>query len=458
MIFKKKEKKKEILDVTKGPIIKKLFIFALPIIFSDMVQYSFNAIDKAIVGRYVGSYALGGVSATSTLITLIVSLFSGLSSGTMVSLSQAIGINDDKSASQISHTAICMAILGGLILGGIGILFSTPILTLMDTPKEILPYSVKYLKIYFAGAPFLLLYNYGANILRSTGDTVKPTIFVITCGFIKICLNFIFVTKLNMDSDGVALSTVISNFLAATMVFVTLYRQDNCCKITFKNLKITVSKLKSILALGIPAGVQNSVYGLAGSVLQSSINIFGSAAVAGSGASHSLEVYAEALSTGLGLASMTFVAQNFAVKNYDRVKSIIIKSCTYSAILTIVFSLITIPFRSNLIGIFIKDNPAALALGCERYIAIISLQFLSSIMSVLEISLRGIGRSTATMVVALAGCCGTRILWIFTVFKAFPSLQMVYAVYPVSWVVTSLLCLFVFYDTFKKTNAKKNEI
>ena len=454
MFFKEKKKNKGILDVTNGPMTKKMFIFALPIIFSDMVQYSFNAIDKAVVGRYVGSYALGGVSATSTLITLIVCLFSGLSSGTMVSLSQAIGVNDEKSANQISHTAICTAVLGGLILGGIGIIFSTPLLTLMDTPKEILPYSVKYMKIYFAGAPFLLLFNYGACILRSTGDTVRPTFFVITSGLVKILLNFIFVTKFNMDSDGVALSTVISNLLASTMVLTAVCRQNNCCKITLKNLRITGSKLKRILALGIPAGIQSSVYGLAGSVLQSSINIFGSDAVAGNGASYSIEVYAEALSTGLGLAAMTFAAQNFGAKRYDRVKSVITSACIYSALLTIAFSCITIPFRSNLIGIFIADNPVAVTLGCERYIAIISLQFISTIMSVLEISLRGLGRSAATMLVALIGSCGVRVIWVFTIFKAFPSLQMIYAVYPVSWVITTLLCLLVLYDTFKKVKTE----
>jgi len=458
LFLKQREKNKEVLDVTQGPMIKKLFLFALPIIFTDMVQYSFNAIDKAVVGRYVGSYALGGVSVTSTLITLIVSLFSGLSSGTMVALSQSLGINDHKSALQISHTAICAAVLGGLLLGGLGILFSTPLLLLMDTPTEILPYSVKYIKIYFAGAPFLLLLNYGKAILQSTGDTIKPTIFIILGGITKICLNFIFITKFNMDSDGVALSTVLSNLLSSSLILITLCRMNNCCKITFRNLRITLSKLKRILSLGIPAGIQSSVYGLAGSVLQSSINTFGSAAVAGNGASQSIEVYAEAFSNGLGIATMTFAAQNFSAKNYTRVKSIIIKACIFSAMLTLAFTCITIPIRSILIGLFIDDNPTALAIGCERYISIISLQFLSTIMSVLLISLRGIGRSTGAMFAALIGSCGTRILWIFTVFKKFPTLKTVYAVYPVSWVITTLLCLFVFYYTYKKLDIDKNVI
>lgn len=458
MFWKQKEKNKEVLDVTKGPMIKKLFLFALPIIFTDMVQYSFNAIDKAIVGRYVGSDALGGVSATSTLITLIVALFTGLSSGTMVALSQALGINDRKSASQISHTAICAAVLGGVILGGLGILFSTPLLLLMDTPAEILPYSVKYIKIYFAGAPFLLLLSYGKAILQATGDTIRPTIFVITGGIVKICLNFVFIRHFNMDSDGVALSTVLSNCLSSSLILITLCRKNNCCKIIIKNLRITASKLKRILALGIPAGIQSSVYGLAGSVLQSSINSFGGAAVAGNGASQSIEIYAEAFANGLGIATMTFTAQNFSAKNYDRVKGIILKACIFSAILTLAFSGITIPIRSKLIGLFIADNPVALTLGCERYVAIISLQFLSTIMSVLEISLRGIGRSTATMLVALIGSCGTRILWIWTVFQKFPSLKTVYAVYPVSWIITTILCLLVFYYTFKKLDVNKKEI
>ncbi len=458
MLLKQKEKNKEVLDVTKGPMIKKLFLFALPIIFTDMVQYSFNAIDKAIVGRYVGSDALGGVSATSTLITLIVALFTGLSSGTMVAVSQALGINDHKGAGQISHTAICAAVLGGLILGGLGILFSTPLLLLMDTPTEILPYSVKYIKIYFAGAPFLLLLSYGKAILQATGDTIKPTIFIITGGIVKICLNFIFVKHFHMDSDGVALSTVLSNCLSSSLILITLCRKNNCCKIVFRNLRITASKLKRILALGVPAGIQSSVYGLAGSVLQSSINVFGSAAVAGNGASQSIEVYAEAFSNGLGMATMTFAAQNFSAKNYGRVKSIIIKACIFSAILTLIFTGITIPIRSKLMGLFIDDNPVAIAMGCERYVSIISLQFLSTIMSVLLISLRGIGRSTGAMLAALIGSCGTRILWIYTVFQKFPSLKTVYAVYPVSWVITTLLCLFVFYYTFKKLGIDKNEI
>lgn len=457
MFFKHKEKNKDVLDVTHGPMIKKLFFFALPIIFTDMVQYSFNAIDKAVVGRYVGSDALGGVSATSTLITLIVCLFSGLSSGTMVSLSQALGVNDHKSAGQISHTAICIAIIGGLILGAIGFLFTEPLLLLMDTPNEIISYSIKYMKIYFAGAPFLLLFNYGTCILRASGDTIRPTIFAIIGGLTKICLNFILITKFRMDSDGVALSTILSNFLSSSLILITLCRKNNCCKITFKNLRITKSKLIKILSLGIPSGIQSSVYGLAGSVLQSSINLFGSAAVAGNGASHSIEVYAEAFSNGLGIATMTFAAQNFSAKKYDRVKSVVIKACIFSAILTLIFTCITIPMRSKLIGLFIDDNPLAVAIGCERYVSIISLQFLSTIMSVLLISLRGIGRSTSAMFAALIGSCGTRILWIFTVFKKIPSLKIIYAVYPVSWVITTLLCLFAFWYTYKELDINKNE-
>lgn len=454
MFLKRNHKEKEILDVTHGTMSKKLILFALPIILTNMMQHSFNAIDKVIVGRYVGSLALGGVSATSTLITLIVCLFNGLSSGTMVSLSQALGINDHKSAGQISHTAICVAIIGGLILGGIGIVFSLPLLRLLGTPEELLPYSVKYMSIYFAGAPFLLLLNYGICILRATGDTMRPTIFIILGGVTKVLLNFLFVTNFKMDSDGLALSTVLANCLSSSLILFTLFKAKNCCKITIRNLRITTSKLKRILSLGIPAGIQSSVYGLAGSVVQSSINFFGPAAVTGNGASQSIEIYAEAFSDGLGIATMTFAAQNFSTKNYDRVKSIIIKSCIFVTILTTIFSCITIPIRSSLIGLFITDNPDALMIGCERYISIISLQFLSSIMSVLLISLRGIGCSTSAMVAALIGSCCTRILWIWTIFPKYTVLQTVYTVYPVSWVITTLLCVALFYRTYKKLTVK----
>ncbi len=433
-------------------MIKKMFLFALPIIFTNMMQHSFNAIDKVVVGRYVGSNALGGVSATSTLISLIVCLFAGLSSGTMVALSQALGVNDDKSAGQISHTAICTAVLGGLLLGCIGILFSTPLLHIMDTPKEIFSYSDKYMKIYFAGAPFLLLLNYGTCILRATGDTIKPTIFVIIGGITKVSLNFLFVSKFQMDSDGVALSTILANLVTAALILITLCKKENCCKIIIKNLRITPSKLKKILSLGIPAGIQSSVYGLAGSVVQSSINSFGSDAVAGNGASQSIEIYAEAISDGLGIAAMNFAAQNYGAKKYDRVKSVIIKASIFSAILTTLFSCITIPIRSYLIGLFIPDNPVALSVGCERYLSIISLQFLSTIMSVLLISLRGISCSFSAMIAALIGSCCTRILWILTVFQKIPSLKTIYAVYPVSWVITIILCMYLFYRTYKKLN------
>lgn len=445
-----KQKEKAILDVTKGPMSKKLIFFAMPIILTNMMQHSFNAIDKVVIGRYVGSIALGGVSATSTLITLIVCLFNGLSSGTMVALSQSLGISDEKSASQISHTAICVALIGGLILGGIGILFSSPLLLLLGTPEELLPYSVKYMSIYFAGAPFLLLLTYGVCILRATGDTMRPTIFMILGSIAKVLLNFLFVTKFKMDSDGLALSTVLANCLSSSLILFALFKSKNCCKISIKKLRVTTSKLKKILSLGIPAGIQSSVYGLAGSVVQSSINFFGPAAVTGNGASQSIEIYAEAFSDGLGVATMTFAAQNFAAKNYDRVKSIIIKACLFVTVLTTIFSCITIPLRSSLIGLFITDNPEALALGCDRYISIISLQFLSSIMSVLLISLRGVGCSTSAMFAALIGSCCTRILWIWTIFPKHTALQTVYAVYPVSWVITILLCVALFYRSYKK--------
>ncbi len=445
-----KTKRTREFDVTSGPIVRKMLAFALPLMLTGVVQHSFSAIDKLIVGRYVGGDALGGVAVTSSIITLIVCLFNGLASGSSVCISHSIGMRDEKGTRELTHTALSIAVFGGIFMGLFGIIFSRPLLDLIGTPDDIMGYALVYIRIYFAGAPFLLLLNYGNAILRATGDTKHPMLFVMIGGGTKILLGFVFVAIFGMDADGVALSTGISNLLACTLCVGTLMRLDGWCKLTLNKLKINFGKLKGIFALGIPAGIQSAVYGLSATVMQSSINLFDSSAISGNGASASIESYAETISDSIGSAAMTFSAQNMGARKYKRVKSVFIKACVLAALITVAFSAVTIPLRELLIGCFIPDDPVAVAYGAQRYLWIISLQFLSSLMSVALIALRGMGRSFSGMLVALIGTCATRILWVMTVFQAIPELETLYAVYPVSWVLTFGSCLCIFIYTYRK--------
>ena len=271
-MFFGKNRDSEILDVTKGPMLKKMILFTIPVILSGILQQAFNTADNVVVGRYAGADALGGVTATASLTNLIICLFIGLSVGASVAISQALGARDEKEANELAHTAIATAIYSGVVVGVVGFIVSKPILELMGTPKENIEYAAKYMKIYFCGAPFVLLYNFGSGILRTMGDTKRPLIYLAIGGIANVILNLVFVIGFGMDTDGVAIATVMSNVIASSLVLYTLIKSDNCCKISPGDIRIDFNRFKRIMVLGIPAGIQSAMFSLSNVVMQSSIN------------------------------------------------------------------------------------------------------------------------------------------------------------------------------------------
>jgi len=403
-----------------------------------------------VVGRYAGADALGGVTATASLTNLIICLFIGLSVGASVAISQALGARDEKEANELAHTAIATAIYSGVVVGVVGFIVSKPILELMGTPKENIEYAAKYMKIYFCGAPFVLLYNFGSGILRTMGDTKRPLIYLAIGGIANVILNLVFVIGFGMDTDGVAIATVMSNVIASSLVLYTLIKSDNCCKISPGDIRIDFNRFKRIMVLGIPAGIQSAMFSLSNVVMQSSINFFGSAAVAGNGAALTMEMYGGFVAEGFSSAGMTFAGQNTGAKKYERLKTVFYQANLLGAIMTVILSLIIIPSRHTLVGFFITDSPEAVKIGCERLMWVFSCHFLATVMTVSSGCLKGMGKSFSSMIVSVFGVCVLRVVWIMTIFKLYPTLSVVYAVYPLSWLVTIIALWLIFIVTYKK--------
>ena len=443
------------LDVTSGPMLGKIFGFAIPIILSGILQQTFNTADTIVVGRGASSEALGGVSACASLINLIICLFGGLAVGATVSISQAIGAKDEEGTSRFAHTAIATALIGGVILAVIGIVISKPVLSLMNTPKENIDYSVKYMRIYFAGAPFFLLYNYGSAILRTVGDIKRPLIYLATGGVVNVLLNLLLVLGFGMDSDGVAIATVVSNMIASGLVFYTLVHSHHVCRIIPRSIRISLKEFKRILALGIPAGIQSGMFSISNVVLQSSINSFGPYVVAGNGASAAVDTYAAFVSDGFSQTAITFAGQNMGAKKYSRLKSVFWQTNLSGMTIVLLIAAVVIPLKETVISFFISDSPEAVAAGCERLMWTLLPQFIASAMTITSSVLRGMGKSFQPMIATVFGVCVVRMIWVVTIFRYYKTIRSLYLVYPVTWLMTVFVIVGMFWWNYRKL-IKKN--
>ncbi len=444
------KKNSKVLNVTEGPMLKKMILFAIPIMLSNILQQAFNTADSIVVGRYASSNALGGVSATSPLITLIISLFTGLTVGATVAISQAIGAKDEEGASRHAHNAIATAIMGGVIVAVIGNVFAGPVLKMMGTPAEIIGYSIKYMRIYFAGAPFLLLYNYGSAILRSVGDVKKPFLYLAIAGVINVILNLILVLGFNMDSAGVAIATVVSNAVASTLVLFRLIHSTHCCHIDIKRIRIYINEFKKIIVLGLPSGIQTSLFSGSNVLMQSSINSFGAAVVAGNGASAAVEAYVSFISAGFGQAAMTFAGQNVGAKKFERLKIVLMQAISCAVLLDFFVAILIVPAREDIIRIFIPGDIDAIKAGAYRLMLIAGFHFIASHMTITSNCISGMGKSIRSMIVAVFGVCIFRIICLATVFAKYHTINVLYAIYPVSWAITACMHIIMFTYLYKK--------
>lgn len=445
------------LDIRNGPVLKNVIIYTIPIILTGILQLLFNAADLIVVGWFSGSDSVAAVGATASLTNLIVNLFIGLSVGAGVIVAQCLGAGDSDAASQTVHTAIPVAFIGGVILSVIGVAFSKTFLELMGTPAgKLLSLSSVYMKIYFSGMIFSMLYNFGSAVLRAAGDTKSPLIFLTISGVLNVILNIIFVALFNMDVAGVALATVISEGVSAVLVLIALSKRNDACRLVFKKMQIKKTVFIRIIKIGVPAGLQNSLFAISNVLIQSSINSFGTAHISGSAAASSLEGFCYVAMNSFQQTSLNFCGQNYGAGDLKRVKKVN-NTCllTVSAVGLFTGCLIYF-FGRPLLGIYIHDSASAINFGMERMKYILIPYFLCGIMDVVTGSMRGIGSSVIPMVITIVGVCVMRIVWIYTVFSMpqYHSFAGLMISYPISWFLT-FAAVYAAYILILKNREKK---
>ncbi len=437
------------IDMTKGPLLGKVLLFALPLMASSMLQLLFNAADIVVVGRFGGPNSIGAVGSTGSLINLLVSAFIGLSVGVNVLTARFFAARNRRNLRETVHTAVLIALFAGAFIGVIGLLLAKPILTAMGSPGEVLPLATMYMRIYFLGMPVILLYNFGAAILRAVGDTRRPLYYLAFAGLVNVGLNLFFVIVCRLDVAGVAIATVASQTISALLVLRSLIRTDADYRLRRADLRLCPDKLKMILRVGLPAGLQGTVFSFSNVLVQSSINSFGELAVAGNAAAGNLEGFVYMAMNSCAQASISFVSQNYGAKRVNRIPRVLL---TCAACVTVVGLVMGLGFQlgsRQLLSIY-TSNLSAIGFGVIRMTYICSIYFVCGLMDVLAGTMRGIGYSLLPTVVSLIGACALRIVWIFTVFRAFRSLETLYIAYPVTWSVTAAAHLVCFLLTWKK--------
>lgn len=425
-------------ELTSGPLFFKMLWFALPLMLSGMLQLLFSAMDMVVVGQFVSSSAVAAIGTTYSVTNLLVNLFVGLSVGTSVTVAQGLGAKDDAEVGRIVHTSVTVSVLGGLALGVIGFFAAKPLLGLMSTPADLLDQAALYMKIYFLGMPVTALYNFSSAVLRSSGDTRRPLFFLTIAGVLNVCLNLFFVLVCHMRVEGVALATVLSQAVSAGLVVWWLRRLKTAIHLDLKRLKIHGRALKKIIRIGLPAGVQGTLFALSNVMIQSSVNSFGPTAMAGNAASASIEGFEYIALDAPQHAALTFTGQNVGAKKPERIRRILWICMLLETIFGAVFGLAFWLFGKPLIGLYIPDDPAAMPFALTRLMVFALTYALCGYMNVLVGSLRGMGASLLPTFVTLTGVCGFRILWITTFFTmpAFHSLLWLYLSYPISWALT----------------------
>lgn len=425
-------------DLTSGPLTIKIIKFIIPLMLTGILQLLYNAADSIVVGHYDGSSALAAVSSVGALINLLVNAFMGLSVGAAVVVAQDYGAKDYEGVSKTVHTSYLISIIGGIVVGAIGLIFSRQFLIWMGSPEDVLPLSTEYLMIYFAGTPANMAYNFGASILRSVGDTKRPLYFLTISGLVNVILNLVLVIVFHMGVAGVAYATIISQILSAVMVIVYMMKSKDCVRFVPKKMRIHGDKLKKMLYIGLPAGFQGTVFSLSNVVIQSAVNSFGSLVMAGNGAASSLEGFTYTAMNSVYQASLTFVGQNVGAKKYDRINKVQGVCLVLVTIIGLAFGVTTYCLGEPLLSIYLPNDPEAIPYGIIRMSYIALPYFLCGMMEVMVGGQRGMGMSFIPMINALLGSCVLRIVWISTVFAADPTLFTLYISYPISWAVTTL--------------------
>lgn len=439
------------IDMSQGSIFKNLFNFAIPLMLTSILQLLYNAADIVVVGRWTGSTALAAIGATSSLYALLVNVFLGLSVGVGVIVSKIYGAKDTYGLNKTSHTAVLLGIIIGFITMLAGVFFCRPLLSLMDTPADVIDLSVLYMRIIFLGMPASMLYNFGAAVLRSVGDTKRPLYILAITGAIKVMLNLFFVVAFHMGVVGVAVATVIVNFLSAGAIMYSLMFSDAPYRISLRNLKVDKEETVSIIRIGLPAGLQAGLFSLSNMVIQSAINSLGTAAIAGNSAAYNIECFIYAAMTAFHQGTLTSVSQNYGAKNEKRIYKTVYVAILCSVVSAVLLGVLSVIFARPLLGIYITDSPEAIAFGVQRMIIVHLPYFLVAVMEQLAGLLRGVGSSALPAVNVFLSTCVLRVLWVFFVFPLNPSFYSLYACYIPSWTLSIILHFAGFMTIRKKT-------
>ena len=431
----------------EGPLFTNIIRYAFPFILTGFFQQLYNAADVIVVGRYAGQEALAGVGTCGSLITFVLNLFLGLSMGVSVVMGNALGSKDSDRIKKTLHTSVLLSIIGGIFVAVFGFIFAEFLLKLISVPDDVMPQAKIYMQIIFLGKCPALIYTFGIAILRAKGDTKRPLYISLIAGLINVGLNLIFVLKFKMAADGVATATSISQLFSAVVVIYLLCRETDNTKLELKKLHIHKRSLIDIVRIGVPSGLQSMVFSLSNILVQSSVNTFGTAAIAGSSASNNIGGFYYAILHSMSQTTTAFVSQNMGAKKFDRISKTVKYSLIDMTFISVVFVLLTVFASEFLIGIYTPGNPEALRMGVIRLGLVGTFYGLCGFMEIMNGAIRGMRHATSTMFVSILGVCGIRIMWIFTVFKAIGTFESLFWCFPVSWggtfLMQSVLYLFV---------------
>ena len=438
--------------MTEGPLFKKLIKYTFPIILSGILQLAFNAVDLIVVGAYCGEISLAAVGATGALISLIVNVFIGLSVGGGITIARALGAGKTADAQKAVHTVIPVAIICAAVITAVGIPLSRPMLELMDTPENVIDLSTSYMQIYFAGTIFNMLYNFGSAVLRATGDTQRPLIYLTIAGIANVVLNIFFVRVFHMNVAGVALATAISQGISAALILLNLIKRTDACHFNFKRMKIDIPALKSIIHIGVPSGIASSFFAISNVLIQSSVNSFGDVVMSGAAAAASIEGFVYTSQNSFTHTAQNFVSQNYGAKKFDRIKKTVLMSTATVTVVGLTLGIGAYLLATPLLKIYIKDSAEAVMWGATRMSIISTLYFLCGIMEVFAGAIRGLGSSLPPTIVSLLGACAFRVVWILTIFQIpeYHTIECIYISYPISWLLTTTVHAITFVIIYKR--------
>ena len=437
------------LDILNGSIWDKALRFAIPLALTGMLQQVFSATDVAIVGRFVGANAMAAVGSNAPLVSLLINTFVGIALGANVVIANYIGQGDYERVEKATHTSLVLAVICGFIVAAGGIAVAGPAIDILGVPEEVAGYSRLYLRIFFSGAPFIMLYNFEAAIFRSIGKTQIPLLALAVGGVFNVCCNLFFVLKLGMTVDGVAYATVIANIISSLILMYFLLKENGPVRLSFRKLSVDRSIMLRILKIGVPSGLQSAVFSVSNLCVQSAVNSLGAAVMAASSAAFNIEIFAYYIINAFGQTCVTFVGQNYGAGNNKRVRESFKQITIVSEIVTLIFMVILILAMEPLLGLFSKE-PEIIALGVTRVKCLIYGEWINVFMENFSGVLRGIGRSMEPALVTLFAICGTRIVWVYTIFAHSRSWLILCIVYPISWVIAVVILIALYIKMRRK--------